>query len=127
MVIGEHHRGRHQGAQKGPRGLRAGEVRGPESGLIDQERPNTFTNSVVNIGPRETVVVQIEYQGPVCRSGNEFSLRVPLVVAPRYCRSRSCRRSTSPPADRDGDRLPIPCPIATASRRWCSIRASNRR
>ena len=32
----------------------------------------------------ETVVVQIEYQEPVRQSGDVFSLRVPLVVAPRY-------------------------------------------
>jgi Ca-activated chloride channel homolog len=57
---------------------------GQKAGLIEQERPNIFTNSVANIGPRETVVVQIEYQEPVRQSGNEFSLRVPLVVAPRF-------------------------------------------
>ena len=57
---------------------------GQKAGLIEQERPNIFTNSVANIGPRETVVVQIEYQEAVRQSGNEFSLRVPLVVAPRY-------------------------------------------
>src|SRR5262249_22445709 len=50
----------------------------------EQERPNIFTNSVANIGPGETVLVQIEYQEPVRQSGNEFSLRVPMVVAPRY-------------------------------------------
>ena len=30
------------------------------------------------------MLVQIEYQEPVQQSGNEFSLRVPMVVAPRY-------------------------------------------
>jgi Ca-activated chloride channel family protein len=57
---------------------------GRKATLIEQERPNIFTNSVANIGPGETVVVQIEYQEPVHRSGNISSLRVPLVVAPRY-------------------------------------------
>jgi Ca-activated chloride channel family protein len=57
---------------------------GQKASLIEQERPNIFTNSVANIGPGETVLVQIEYQEPVRQSGNEFSLRVPLVVAPRY-------------------------------------------
>ena len=51
---------------------------------MEQERPNIFTNSVANIGPGETVVVQIEYQEPVRQTGHEFSLRLPLVVAPRY-------------------------------------------
>ncbi len=57
---------------------------GHKAALTEQERPNIFTNSVANIGPGETVLVQIEYQEPVQQSGNEFSLRVPMVVAPRY-------------------------------------------
>ena len=57
---------------------------GQKAALTEQERPNIFTNSVANIGPGETVLVQIEYQEPVQQSGNEFSLRVPMVVGPRY-------------------------------------------
>jgi Ca-activated chloride channel family protein len=56
---------------------------GHKATLLEQERPNLFTNSVANIGPGETVLVQIEYQEPVRQSGEQFSLRVPLVVAPR--------------------------------------------
>ncbi|TCU62555.1 Ca-activated chloride channel family protein [Bradyrhizobium sp. R2.2-H] len=57
---------------------------GQKAALTEQERPNVFTNSVANIGPGETVLVQIEYQEPVHQTGDEYSLRVPLVVAPRY-------------------------------------------
>jgi Ca-activated chloride channel homolog len=57
---------------------------GQKAALTEQQRPNIFTNSVANIGPGETVLVQIEYQEPVQQSGSEFSLRVPLVVGPRY-------------------------------------------
>jgi Ca-activated chloride channel family protein len=57
---------------------------GQKAALTEQERPNIFTNSVANIGPGETVLVQIEYQEPVRQSGQEFSLRVPMVVGPRY-------------------------------------------
>jgi len=57
---------------------------GQKAALTEQERPNIFTNSVANIGPGETVLVQIEYQEPVSQTGNEFSLRLPLVVGPRY-------------------------------------------
>ncbi|MGY3078527.1 hypothetical protein ACVWZZ_004935 [Bradyrhizobium sp. LM6.10] len=57
---------------------------GRKAALTEQERPNIFTNSVANIGPGETVLVQIEYQEPVHQSGNEYSLRLPLVVGPRY-------------------------------------------
>src|SRR3984893_17639010 len=57
---------------------------GQKAALTEQERPNIFTSSVANIGPGETVLVQIEYQEPVQQMGNEFSLRVPMVVGPRY-------------------------------------------
>jgi Ca-activated chloride channel family protein len=57
---------------------------GQKAALIEQERPNMFTNSVANIGPGETVLVQIEYQEVVHQSGNDYSLRVPLVIGPRY-------------------------------------------
>jgi len=57
---------------------------GRKAALTEQERPNIFTNSVANIGPGETVLVQIEYQEPVQQTGNAFSLRVPMVVGPRY-------------------------------------------
>jgi Ca-activated chloride channel family protein len=57
---------------------------GQKAALTEQQRPNIFTNSVANIGPGETILVQIEYQEPVQQSGNEFSLRVPMVVGPRY-------------------------------------------
>src|SRR6478735_4949945 len=57
---------------------------GQKAALTEQQRPNMFTNAVANIGPGETVLVQIEYQEPVHQTGSEYSLRVPLVVGPRY-------------------------------------------
>jgi len=57
---------------------------GQRASLIEQERPNLFTNSVANIGPGETIVIQIEYQETIRQSNNTFSLRFPMVVAPRY-------------------------------------------
>ncbi len=57
---------------------------GKKTALLEQQRPNIFTNQVANIGPGETIVVQIEYQSNVRQSGGEFSFRFPMVVAPRY-------------------------------------------
>ena len=57
---------------------------GQAAALLEEERPNLFTNSGANIGPHETVIVQIEYQETVKQSGGTYSLRLPLVVAPRY-------------------------------------------
>jgi len=57
---------------------------GKKTSLVEQERPNIFTTSVANIGPAETVVVEIEYQQLVSYGQGEFSLRFPMVVGPRY-------------------------------------------
>ncbi len=57
---------------------------GSKAALLEQERPNIFTSAVANIGPRETVQIEIEYQQTVRYADDRFSLRFPLVVAPRY-------------------------------------------
>ncbi len=62
----------------------AARAEGKKAALVEQERPNIFTNSVANIGPGETVVVQIEYQDTAALKDGVFSTRFPMVVAPRY-------------------------------------------
>lgn len=57
---------------------------GRKASLLEQQRANIFTNSVANIGPGETVIVQIEYQQTVRIESGRFSIRFPMVVAPRY-------------------------------------------
>ena len=57
---------------------------GQRAALLDQERPNIFTTSVANIGPGETVVVELEYQQVLRYDSGRFSLRFPMVVGPRY-------------------------------------------
>lgn len=57
---------------------------GQKAGLVEQSRPNMFRNSVANIGPGETVLVQIEFQASVEQVKGRYSLRLPLVVGPRY-------------------------------------------
>ena len=71
---------------------------GQKASLVEQERPNIFTNSVANIGPHEAVVVRIEYQETVKQDAGIYSLRFPLVVAPRY----NPKGSEITPADYDG-------------------------
>lgn len=57
---------------------------GKRAALVEQLRPNMFTNAVANIGPGETIVAQIEYQQALTAKDGAFGLRIPLVVAPRY-------------------------------------------
>ncbi|WP_419830048.1 marine proteobacterial sortase target protein [Methylobacterium sp.] len=66
------------------RAYEAARAAGQSAALTTQERPNIFTNAVANIGPGETVLVQITYQQTIPVSGETRMLRLPLVVAPRY-------------------------------------------
>ncbi|MEK6198072.1 MAG: VIT domain-containing protein, partial [Desulfobacterales bacterium] len=57
---------------------------GKKASLLEQERPNIFMMSVANIGPHETIRVELEYQQTVRLDNGVFSLRFPTVVGPRY-------------------------------------------
>ena len=57
---------------------------GQKAGLVEAARANLFRTNVANVGPGETVIVSIEYQAPVRQLGGEYSMRLPLVVGPRY-------------------------------------------
>jgi Ca-activated chloride channel family protein len=57
---------------------------GQRTVLMDQERPNIFTTRVANIGPRELVAVEFEYQQTLRYDNGRYSLRFPMVVGPRY-------------------------------------------
>ena len=57
---------------------------GKKAALIEQERPNLFTNSVANIGPHEVVSVEIEYQQVLRYDAGQFRLRFPMAITPRY-------------------------------------------
>ncbi len=57
---------------------------GRKASLVEQQRPNLFTNRVANIGPGETVTVKLEYVQTVNVRGSEFSLRFPMTITPRY-------------------------------------------
>jgi len=58
--------------------------KGRKAALVEQQRPNLFTNAVANIGPGEYVRVLIEYQQTLAWDDGEYRLRFPLAVTPRY-------------------------------------------
>lgn len=57
---------------------------GKRTSLVEQERPNIFTTSVANIGPGERVTIEIEYQETIRYENEQFQLRFPMAVGPRY-------------------------------------------
>lgn len=64
--------------------FQAAKAEGKKAGLIEQERPNLFTVSVANIGPGETITVELQYLQTVQYDAGEFSLRFPMTITPRY-------------------------------------------
>ncbi|HSR55137.1 MAG TPA: marine proteobacterial sortase target protein, partial [Alphaproteobacteria bacterium] len=52
--------------------------------LMESHRPNVFMSSVANIGPGESITIEIAYQKTVPVRDGEFRLRFPMVVGPRY-------------------------------------------
>ncbi|MBP6964148.1 MAG: VWA domain-containing protein [Armatimonadetes bacterium] len=57
---------------------------GHVTALLDQERPNIFTQSVANIMPGETVLVTISYLQILNYEDGEYEFVFPMVVGPRY-------------------------------------------
>ncbi len=85
MHIGERIiEGQIQEKQQARKAYQQAKASGKRASLVEQERPNIFTTSVANIGPGEDVVIEIVYQHTVRYTDARFSLRFPMVVAPRY-------------------------------------------
>jgi Ca-activated chloride channel family protein len=57
---------------------------GQVAALLDQERPNVFTQSVANIMPGERVTVTISYVETLKYEGGTYEFYFPTVVGPRY-------------------------------------------
>src|SRR5258705_3352810 len=57
---------------------------GRKAALVEQQRPNLFTNAVAHIGPDEQVRITLEYQQTLAYEKGEYRLRFPLAVTPRY-------------------------------------------
>ncbi len=85
---------------------------GQKAALVEQQRPNMFTNRVANIAPGETVLIEIEYQAPVSVRAGDYSLRLPLVVGPRYVPPRTLN-SRAAIADADAVTAPLLDPRRT--------------
>jgi len=61
---------------------------GKKASLVEQERPNLFTTSVANIGPGQSVKVEITYRERLRYDAGSFHLRFPLTLTPRYMPGR---------------------------------------
>jgi Ca-activated chloride channel family protein len=80
---------------------------GKVASLLDQERPNIFTQSVANILPGEQVKITISYVETLNYSNGAYEFVFPMVVGPRYVPAGVPDRSripskTLPPQTRSG-------------------------
>ncbi len=58
--------------------------RGSIAALLEQERPNVFTQTVANIEPGKDVVVRLVYDVPLHYDAGVYEFAYPMVVGPRY-------------------------------------------
>ena len=74
--------------------------KGQLAALLDEERPNIFTQSIANLMPGEAVEIVLEYVDPLRYDAGTFEFSFPTVVGPRFI----------PSGDRvpDGDRIRPP-------------------
>lgn len=73
---------------------------GHTAALLEQERPNIFTQSIANIAPGEAIDVEIRYLQTLSYDAGEYEFVFPTVVGPRYA-----------PPDRVADAARISPPV----------------
>jgi Ca-activated chloride channel family protein len=57
---------------------------GKKTSLLEQKRPNLFTNKIANIPPQSTIIVTLKFIMPVSFSNGKFNLRLPLAMTDSY-------------------------------------------
>ena len=75
---------------------------GKKASLVEQQRPNMFSNHIANIAPGEQITVTIEYQQTLAFQQGKYSLRFPMTITPLYMPSNKHHL-----ADADGRADPL--------------------
>jgi Ca-activated chloride channel family protein len=84
----------------------AAKRQGRRAALVEQHRPNIFSNNVANIPPGGRIAVQLHYTQRLDYDRGKFSLRFPLVVAPRFDPAGSHIKMVKQPIVSNGDDMP---------------------
>jgi Ca-activated chloride channel family protein len=90
------------------------------AGLLDQERPNIFTQSVANIMPGEQVQITISYVETLKYTDGTYEFMFPMVVGPRYIPGSATGHSGggwAPDTDRVPDASRITPPVTPSGTR----------
>lgn len=75
----------------------AARAAGQTASLLDQERPNIFTQSVANIVPKARVEIEISYVQVLKYEEGQFEFMFPMVVGPRFLGNAPDPAKISPP------------------------------
>src|SRR5688572_2885198 len=112
MIVGERTvRGKILPREEAQAVYEAAKSSGKVAGLLDQERPNIFTQSVANILPGEQVKITISYVETLKYEDGAYEFVFPMVVGPRYVpgtpKIQSPGNGFAPDTDRvpDGSRI----------------------
>ncbi|MDQ3131678.1 MAG: VIT and VWA domain-containing protein, partial [Acidobacteriota bacterium] len=85
MRIGERTiRGRIMKREEARKVYEAARAQGKTASLLDQERPNIFTQAVANIMPNEKIVIEISYVETLKYEDGVYEFAFPMTVGPRY-------------------------------------------
>ncbi|HRJ26257.1 MAG TPA: VIT and VWA domain-containing protein [Fimbriimonadaceae bacterium] len=71
--------------------------RGQSAALLDQERPNIFTQSIANLMPGKKIEVEISYVQLLKYDEGSFTFSYPMVVGPRFVANAEDPNKISPP------------------------------
>jgi Ca-activated chloride channel family protein len=89
MIVGGHTiKGKIKRREEAQAIYEAAREAGQTASLLDQERPNIFTQSVANIAPGAEVKINISYIEYLKYEDGKYEFVFPMVVGPRYIPSR---------------------------------------
>ncbi len=77
----------------------AARAQGYVASLLEQQRPNIFTQSIANIEPEAQVIVEISYVEVLQSKDGQYTFDFPMVVGPRYIPGASMTSPAVIPAE----------------------------
>jgi len=96
---------------------------GQRAGLLEQERPNVFTQSVANIPPGESIEIQMHVVQPIAQEAGRGTLSLATVVGPRFIPGKPTGRSgvgVRPDTDEVADASKVTPPVLDPKSRGCA-------
>ena len=89
---------------------------GQTASLLEQERPNIFTQSVGNIKPSEEIHIEISYVDVLNYDLGTYEFRFPMVVGPRYILGAPISEKPPVPKELDGKVGEVEDPVRKVTR-----------